>query len=232
MISKNVCVGVTVKVNSEVAYAVARAELEGIYSSAGAECKLAQLEVDKINVKSLAKYYTQCAYLQAAFCEDKRSPGSKLKELGFRFSELKQLFLPTLTATILSQMGDVAIGGYRIEVYAAADAKVDHDWIVGFSEALYRNQHLLFCDKDQIGVANREADPNMMSAICVTVCEPEKVIQAGVFTGTNPDSRAIALNTMMGIVLVNQAYGILYPFEDYLYYGRPSTIVSISKPVS
>lgn len=233
MTNKLLRVELTLSVNDQVAAAIARAELEGVYSSSAAALKLKELEESGITFETLKRYFKECAYLQAAFCQDRRNfSDSELRKLGFRFSELKQLYLPTLTATVLSQLGDVVIGGYRIEVYAAAEAKVDHKWILEMSEALYSKQHILFCEKDQIGVANRQADANMMSAIVVTIDEADKVIKAGVMTGTQPDSRAIALGVMMGLTLRNAAYGILYPFEEYIPYGRPSGIVSISNPVS
>ena len=228
MSNRIIPVGVTVDVKDEVAKAVAMAELEGVFSSTGADAKLKALADSEITVESLARYFKELTYLQAAFCEQKREPSSiALRDLGFTFSEPKNLYLPILTATILANMGDVAIGPYHIEVCAAAEAKVDRTFIFQMSEALYRNQHILACGKDQIGVANREVPADMMASIVVTMSTSDQVLCTRTFTGVNPDSRAVALNAMMGIVLKDAALNVLYPFEDYVTYARPSRIVAL-----
>lgn len=222
-------VGVTIAPETEVAKAIAMSELEAIYSSSGASLKLQKLEEDGINVETLTRYFLECAAIQAAFCEQKREFNSTaLKDLDFKFSEVKDLYLPVLSATILSQMGDVSVGPYNIQVCANAEFKVDRTWVIQFSEALYRNQSIILCQKDQIGVMNRAATPDMMCSIVTSMSTVDKVIQVNTMVGASPDDRCGAFAALMGITLVNKAHDVLYPFESYIEYGRPGRIVATS----
>jgi hypothetical protein len=229
MTTNFISVPVTLVTNSEVAKIIAMSELEGIYSSNGAEMKLQKLEADGITVESLAQYFMDCATIQCAFVQQKRSMSSlALKNLGFRFSEPKNLYLPVLMATILSQIGDVVVSkAYHIEVCVAADAKVDRDSVIAMSEALYRNAGILQSAKDQIGVANREVQSDVMSTIVLTMDDVTHVAKTGsMVTAENVDSRCRFLATCAGLTLVNTALSVLYPFEDYICCVRPRSVVS------
>lgn len=232
MITKITPVHVTVNVNKSVAIALARAEMEGVYSMNGATAILERLEKDGINEENLAEYFIQCANLQAAFCQDKRNEGntSVLRTYGFRFSTVRTLYLPVLAATILSQMGDCNIGPYDVRVCAAADAKVDAKFVAKMSAALDKNRHFILAERDQIGVANRDISPDMMSSIVVTITEDDHALETGTMVGTRPDRRAMFMSAMMGLVLVNQANNILYPFQDYFNYADPGDVVSVTHP--
>lgn len=222
MAYKMVSVPVTLKMQEDVAAIVARAELQGVYSEKNAEIKLTRLAEDGISEDNLKKYFEQLSYLVTCFAQDKRDLNSKkLVTAGFGFAELRMLYLPTLTATILSQVGDCKIGNYMVEVQAPeGKVKVDRNFIIEMSEALYRNRDILFSEKDQIGVANVQINPDFMCNI-VTACE-SRVAEVLSKDGTNPDIRMKLLATLAGISLVNATYSILYPVVDYVSYGTPS----------
>lgn len=232
MTAKFTPVHVTVKVSKSVAMALARAEMEGVYSMNGATAVLARLEQDGITEERLAEYFMQCALVQAAFCQDKRNEGndSVLRKYGFRFSTVRTLYLPVLSATILSQMGDCKIGPYDIRVCAAADAKVDAKFMAEMSAALDKNRHFILAERDQIGVANAAIAPDMMSSIVVTITEDDHSVETGTMVGTSPDPRAAFFSAMMGLVLVQTANSVLYPFQDYFNYADPGRIVSVHHP--
>lgn len=227
---KMVKVPVTLSVQEEVAKIIARAELEGVYSSHGAELKLKQLEEAGINAASLAKYFMQLQVLVGAFCEDKRAvDGTSLKKYGFRFSELKNLYLPVVTATVLSQVGDVQIGNYLVEVCAPAEGVVDRKFVIEMSEALYENSHILYAQKDQIGVANADINADFMANIVTAMDFETRVANVCSKDGTNPDVKLKALATFAGLTLVNATYSILYPVVDFVDYGRPSNYLAIER---
>jgi hypothetical protein len=233
MTTNPISVPVTLVTNPEVAKIIAMGELEGVYSSNGAEVKLKKLEADGITVESLAQYFMDCATIQCAFVQQKRQMSSlALQKLGFRFSEPKNLYLPVLMSTILSQIGDVVIAdAYHIEVCAAADAQVDHDTVIAMSEALYRNDHIIHSTKDQIGVANREVQRDVMSTIVLAMDNTTYTATTGTMVGQNGvDSRCRFLAACAGITLVNTAFAVLYPFEDYIRCGRPTSIVKSESP--
>lgn len=227
---KMVKVPVTLQKQEDVAKIIARAEFEGIYSSHGADIKLKKLEEAKITPERLAKYFNELQILVAAFAEDKRSVGgTALKKLGFKFSELRNLYLPVVTATILSQVGDCQIGNYVVEVYAPTDGKVDRKFIIEMSEALYENSHILYAQKDQIGNAKAVINKDFMANIVISLDSDSRVANVYSKDGTNPDIKFKALATFAGISLVNSAYSILYPVVDYVEYGRPNDYIAQRK---
>lgn len=222
-------VPVTLKMQEGVANIIARAELEGVYSQDGADFKLKKLEDSGITEESLSEYYIQLQYLVCAFAEAKRSLVSRtLSSTGFRFSELRSLYLPTIAATLLSQVGDVTIGNYAIEVYAPETGKIDRKFIIQMSEALYANSHILYSQRDQIGVANVIYNPDFMANIVTSMAEDIRQAEVKSKDGVNPDPRWKAFAALTGLSLVNQAFSILYPVVDYVQYGRPSDYLAIN----
>ena len=228
--TKTITIEVAIQRKEEVAKIVAAAELRSLFDAKNAELKMASLERDGITQASLAKYYLNLQTLVGAFAEDKRKvSGGALKKLGFRMSELRLLYLPTLTATILSQVGDVTIGNYRVEVHASAKDKVDRDFVIEMSEALYRNKHIIFCERDQIGVLNREYNPEFMANVIMNLHEETRTAEVVSKDGTNPDVRLKAMAVFAGLNLVNTALSVLYPVVDYVDYGEPGDTIAISR---
>jgi hypothetical protein len=225
---QNVKVPVTLIMQEDVAKLIARAEFEGIYSTHGAELKLQELKAAGITPATLATYFSQLQVLTCAFAEDKRDVNAgKLRDLKFRFSELKNLYLTPIIATILSQVGDVQIGNYMIEVCVPADGIVERDFVIKMSEALYENQHLLYSQRDQIGQAKAAINADFMANIVTTMDATERVATVRSKDGYNPDVKFKALATLAGVSLVNSAYSILYPVVDYVEYGRPGDYLAI-----
>lgn len=226
---KNVKVPVTLKLQEDVAKIIARSEFEGIYSSHGSELKLEELAKAGITPERLAKYFVQLQVLTCAFAEDRRDINAGcLRILNFRFSELKNLYLTPIIATILSQVGDVQIGNYVIEVCVPEDGKVEREFIIQMSEALYENSHILYAQKDQIGNAKATINADFMANIVTVMDTSERVATVSSKDGTNPDIKFKALATLAGISLVNDAYSILYPVVDYVSYGRPGDYLAIT----
>lgn len=222
MSTKQIPIEVTLSIKEEVAKIIAAAELAPLYDAKNAELKFKSLEAEGITQESMTKYYLNLQILVCAFAHDKRVIGAgKLKSFGFRFSELKGLYLPTIMATILSQVGDVVIGNYRVEVVAPADGKVDRTFVLEMSEKLFRNSHILFAMNDQIGVANVEYNPEFMANIIANLVEEKREAEVASKDGTNPDPRLKLMAVLAGINLVNSSYQILYPVVDYISYGRP-----------
>lgn len=224
MATKVISIPVTLKFNDDVAKVIARAELQGVYSEKNASLIIKQLNSDGIHERNLAEYYKQLGYLVCCFAKDKRDVNAhSLHSVGFNFSELRHLYLPTLIATILSQVGDCKIGNYLVEVEPPAEkVDVNRDFIISMSEALYRNQHLLYCNRDQIGVANAAINADFMCNIITALNPSTKEAEVLTKDGSKPDVRYKALATFAGLSLVNDAYSILYPVIDYVYYGKPS----------
>ena len=229
--NKQIIIDVTMQENSEVANIIARAELAPVWDEKNAQIKLEELEKNGITQDSLARYYTQLQTLVGLWCQAKRDISfDGLKKARFRFSEVKNVYLPTLMATILSQVGDVTIGNYRVEVAAAADAEVDRDFIIRMSEGLRDCRHILFAEKDQIGVANREVVADFMASVVLTMNATERSATVVSKDGTNPDPRLKLLSILAGIRLVNDAYSILYPVTDYISYAQPGDAIKITNP--
>ena len=221
-------VPVTLQIQEDVATIIARSEFEGVYSQHGADIKLAQLEKAGITENALAKYFTQLQYLVCAFAEAKRDPSSdKLRKAGFGFGELRKLYLPSICATILSQVGDVQIGNYMIEVYAPKSGKVERKFIIEMSEALYENSHILYAQRDQIGNANALINADFMANIVTTMDTTDRTAEVRSKDGTNPDIKLRAMATLAGVCLVNSALSVLYPVVDYVHYGRPGDYLAV-----
>lgn len=228
MTNQIISVPVTLQIQEDVAKIIARAEFEGVYSSKNGDLRLQELERNNITPETLAEYFMQLQVLVCAFAEDLRTIGNgALKEFGFRFSELKNLWMPSITATILSQVGDCQIGNYRLEVCVPADGKVDRKFVIEMSENLYNCAHLLYANKDQIGVAQKVINPDFMANIVVAMDSSARSAEVRCKDGSNPDIRMKMLATLSGLVLVNSAYQILYPVVDYVTYGRPAEVLNI-----
>lgn len=226
---QNVKVPVTLNMQEGVAKIIARAEMEGIYAQHGAEIKLKKLEEANITEENLARYFIQLQALTCAFAQDKRDVGSgALHELGFRFAELKNLYLTPIIATILSQVGDCTIGNYTIEVCASKVGEVDRDFVIEMSEALYENSHILYAQRDQIGNAKAVINPEFMANIVTSMNEDSRTAEVKSKDGMNPDIKMKALATLAGLSLVNSSYSILYPVVDYLDYGKPGDYLAVS----
>lgn len=226
---QNVKVPVTLKMQEDVAMIIARNEFAGIFSSHGSELKLKELEDAGITPESLAKYFVQLQVLTCAFAQDKRDINSKcLKSFGFRFSELRNLYLTSIIATVLSQVGDVQIGNYMIEVNTPTDGIVERDFVIKMSEALYEHAHILYAQKDQIGNAKATINADFMANIVTVMDASERVATVRSKDGSNPDVKFKALATLAGLSLVNAAYSILYPVVDYIDYGKPSDYLALT----
>ena len=230
---KIVKVPVTLSIQEDVADIVARGEFSGIFSSHGAELKLKTLKEAGITPRSVAAYFMNLQVLTCAFAQDKRLiNGGALRKYGFRFSELRNLYLPSITATILSQVGDVQIGSYMVEVSVPADGKVDRDFVIKMSEALYENRNILYAQRDQIGVVNANINPEFMANIVLAMDRSERVATVQSKDGTNPDVKFKALAVCAGICLVNASMQILYPVIDYVAYGDTTGYLEIGKPTT
>lgn len=228
MSTKQISIEVTLSNKEEVAKIIAAAELSPMYDAKNAELKLEKLESEGITQGSLAKYFLNLQQLVCAFAHDKRDmTAGKLKKFGFRFSELRGLYLPTAMATILSQVGDVVIGNYRVEVVSPADGNVDRKFVIDMSEKLYQNAHLLYAERDQIGVANVEYNPEFMANIVANLAEEKRQAEVLSKDGTNPDPRLKFMAILAGINLVNSSYQILYPVVDYINYGQPGEALAL-----
>lgn len=225
---KNVKVPVTLNMQEDVAKIIARSEFQAVYEGHGTEIKITELERAGITPDTLAKYFMQLQVLTCAFAVDKRDIQAKtLRDFGFRFSELKNLYLPPIMATILSQIGDCVIGNYIVEVCVPADGVVERDFIIKMSEALYENQHILYCQKDQIGNAKAIINEDFMANIVVAMDTDEKSAEIRSKDGYNPDVKIKVLSMLAGVTLVNAAYSILYPVCDFVNYGRPADYIAV-----
>jgi len=228
MATKQIKIEVTLVNKGEVADIIAASELAPMYDAKNAELKLKQLENEGITQESLAKYFLNLQVLVCKFAEDKRKIGNcGLRSLGFHFSELRGLYLPTLTATILSQVGDVVIGNYRVEVVAPKDGEVDRNFVIEMSEKLFRNRHLLFSERDQIGNANAVYNADFMANVICNMSEETRQAEVVSKDGTNPDVRLKLMAVLAGINLVNASYQILYPVVDYIDYGQPGDAIAL-----
>lgn len=226
---QKVKVHVTLKQREEVSNIIARAEMEGIYAGHGAQFKTDRLAAAGITEGTLAQYYRYCQAITCAFIEDSRQvSGKALHDLGFRFSEVKNLYLPTIMATILSQVGDCEIGGYSIMVDAMKDVVVDKNFVVQMSNALYNNSDILYAQKGQIGVVGREINKDFMAIIVTALSTEECEAQVNVHNGVeNPDDKFKALAMFAGTTLVNEAYSILYPKYDTIELTRPTKYLAV-----
>ena len=226
---QKVKVHVTLTEREEVATLIARAEMEGIVSGHGAEFKLKRLEEAGITEETLAQYYRYCQAITCAFCQDAREiAGNNLKSMGFRFAEIKSLYLPTITATILSQVGDCELGNYMIMVDAMKDIVVDRDFVIKMSNALYDNSDILYAQKGQIGIASREINKDFMAIIVTSLSTESREAEIRVHTSQeNPDAKFKALAMFAGLTLVNSAYDILYPKYDNIELARPTRSIAV-----
>lgn len=228
MNSRFIPIGVKINVEPEVANLVARTELQGVMSGSAAEYKSKILADDGITVESLARYFVLCAQTQACFAEAKRDGGYDFKkETGLSFSDPRKLYLPPLMATILANIGDAKEGNYTIEVHGST-FQSDTTFMWTISEALYRHQDILYCQNDQIGVANRNVDPGMMASIVVSL-GTDHTVHTYSIDGSIDDRRA-GLAALAGVTLVDTAQSLIYPFEASWYMADLARIVSVAKP--
>jgi hypothetical protein len=205
---------------------VANTEFDAVLSSAGAALKMQTLESAGITPESLAEYFGCCLAVQAAFCEQKRESNGVLGKYGFGFSQVKNLYLTPMIATVCACLGDVEMGPYHVEVVANAEFKVDPEWMRAMSQALYENQNIPYCQMDQIGVANRQVDADFMSSFVYVTDEASHEMEIRSHSGSI-DERCTFINGLMGLTLIDMNDSRLYPFEGYYHYGNPRGIVAI-----
>lgn len=226
MAAKTNIIKVNINITKEVAEVLARATILPVYDQKSAGIKLRRLEEAGINEESLTQYFMQVATLVEAWHAAKRSIAENvtLKKYKFAFGELRQLYLPALFATVVSQVGDVKIGSYDIQITPRREGVVDREFIIRMSEALYENDAIIFAERDQIGVANREGNASVMSTIVLVLDHVTRDAEVATQTGQAVDDKAKLLSTLAGIELVNKAHTVLYPNVDYVNYGNPGSV--------
>lgn len=242
-------VGVTLKPNKEIASIIGRAEMAAAYSK-NSDVLLKKLESKGITEERLARYYYQLQILVCAYAHDRRMIGSRnLKDLGFRFNDMKNLYLPVISATILSQIGDCTIGNYDIEVEAikGIEAKgkndatdegassegdedwkvIDKAWIIEMSNALRDCRDLFPAYDGQLGNTHTKYSPDFMCNILTALEATTYQCEVRSKDGYNPDQKLKALAAFAGITLVNQAFQILYTEVDFIRLDRPDAMLAI-----
>lgn len=229
---KESVIPVILNIDQDITKRLAKAELEPVWSAKNGSLKLQELAKLGITDVELAKYYTELVEIVSAMCEANRSPESgALDKVKFKPHEIRGLYVPVLFATILSQIGDVKIGNFRVEVKSKIETKVDRKFVLDMSEKLLDVQHILPNENGQI-VIGREGNPDVMASVLLSVNANEKAAAVATQDGQNPDDRCKLMAVAAGIQLVNQAHMILFTDHDYVMYGRPGDSIALQNKQS